>query len=84
MPVISRFYGMVIKMYFIASEHNPPHIHVIYGEYMGIIDIRNTEMIIGDLPAKALSIVKEWTSINKDALLKMWETQDIKQLPPIE
>ena len=84
MPVISRFYGMVIKMYFIASEHNPPHIHVIYGEYMGILDIRNSEMITGDLPAKALAIAKEWTSRNKDALLQMWQTQDIKPLPPIE
>lgn len=84
MPVISRFYGMVIKMYFIASEHNPPHIHVIYGEYMGVLDIRNSEMITGDLPAKALAIAKEWTSRNKDALLQMWQTQDIKPLPPIE
>lgn len=84
MPVISRFYGMVIKMYFLASEHNPPHIHVIYGEYMGIIDIRNSEMITGDLPSKALALVREWTMKNKDALLEMWKTQDIKQLPPIE
>ena len=84
MPVISRFYGMVIKMYFIASEHNPPHIHVIYGEYMGVLNIRNSEMITGDLPAKALAIAKEWTSRNKDALLQMWQTQDIKPLPPIE
>lgn len=84
MPVISRFYGMVIKMYFIASEHNPPHIHVIYGEFVGIIDIRNSEMITGDLPAKALAIAKEWTTRNKDALIEMWQTQDIKPLPPIE
>ena len=39
MPVITRFYGMAIKMYFLGSEHNPPHIHAIYGEYMGAIDI---------------------------------------------
>lgn len=84
MPVISRFYGMVIKMYFLASEHNPPHIHVIYGEYMGIIDIRNSEMITGNLPSKALAMVREWTMKNKDALLEMWKTQDIRQLPPIE
>ena len=84
MPVISRFYGMVIKMYFLASEHNPPHIHVIYGEYMGIIDIRKSEMITGDLPSKALAMVREWTMKNKDALLEMWKTQDIRQLPPIE
>lgn len=84
MPVISRFYGMVIKMFFLASEHNPPHIHVLYGEYMGVIDIRNNEMIQGDLPDKALKIVQEWTAIHQQELIKMWETQDIKQLPPID
>ena len=84
MPVISRFYGMTVKMFFLASEHNPPHIHVVYGEYVGLIDIRNSEMLQGDLPSKALKIVQEWTTLNRDALLKMWETQDIQPLPPIE
>lgn len=84
MPVISRFYGMVVKMFFLASEHNPPHIHVLYGEYMGVIDIRTNKMLQGDLPDKALKIVQEWTSIHQQELLKMWETQDIKQLPPID
>ena len=84
MPVISRFYGMVIKMFFLASEHNPPHIHVLYGEYMGVIDIHTNKMIQGDLPDKALKIAQEWTSIHQQELLKMWETQDIKQLPPID
>ncbi|WP_300707009.1 DUF4160 domain-containing protein [uncultured Brachyspira sp.] len=39
MPVIARFYGMIIKMYFQQAEHNPPHFHVIYGEYAGVFDI---------------------------------------------
>lgn len=64
MPVISRFYGMIIKMFFLASEHNPPHIHVVYGEYVGVIDIRSLQMIQGDLPNKALKIVQEWTQIH--------------------
>lgn len=84
MPVISRFYGMVIKMYFIASEHNPPHIHVVYGEFIGVIDIKTCQMIQGDLPAKALAIVKEWTKLYQKELLQMWETQEITSLPPIE
>lgn len=84
MPVISRFYGMVVKMYFISSEHNPPHIHVVYGDYIGVIDIRTAEMLEGDLPSKALSIVKEWTLNNKYELLKMWESQEIHELPPIQ
>ena len=84
MPVISRFYGMIIKMFFLASEHNPPHIHVVYGEYVGVIDIRTLQMFQGDLPNKALKIVQEWTQIHQEELLKMWETQDIQPLPPID
>ena len=84
MPVISRFCGMIVKMYFLASEHNPPHIHVVYGESLGVIDIRTGSMLVGDLPNKALSIVKEWVGIHREELLKMWETQNIVPLPPIE
>ena len=39
MPVLSRFYGIIIKMYFQQAEHNPPHIHAIYGEYVASISI---------------------------------------------
>lgn len=84
MPVISRFYGMVIKMYFFGSEHNPPHIHVVYGEYLGIVDIRTLNMLEGDLPDKALKLVKEWMAMHQNELLTMWETQNIHPLPPIE
>ena len=73
-----------VKMFFLASEHNPPHIHVVYGEYVGVIDIRSLQMIQGDLPNKALKIVQEWTQIHQEELLKMWETQDIQPLPPID
>lgn len=31
-PVLARFYGIVIRMYFLGSEHNPQHIHAIYGD----------------------------------------------------
>jgi hypothetical protein len=48
MPEITRFYGMVIKMFFSNKEHEPPHIHVNYGDYAGLIDIRTGEMIEGD------------------------------------
>ena len=84
MPVISRFYGLVVKMYFRGGEHNPPHIHVLYGEYMGVIDIRTAELIEGDLPAKALSIAQEWTKKYSTELLDFWTTQKIANLPPLE
>ena len=39
MPVLARFYGIIIRMYFQQAEHNPPHIHAIYNGYSAIIDI---------------------------------------------
>ena len=39
MPMITMFYGIIIKMFFSMREHNPPHIHAIYGEYEGILDL---------------------------------------------
>lgn len=84
MPVISRFYGMVIKMYFQQAEHNPPHFHVVYGEYMGVIEIETLRMTEGDLPQKALNMAVEWAQLHKDELMKIWNTQEFIQLPPLE
>ena len=83
MPILSNFYGILIKMYFQQSEHNPPHIHAIYGEYMGAIDIKTGELLEGDLPPRALMLVKEWLEVNRDELLKIWNTQNFKKIPPL-
>jgi len=83
MPEIARFYGIIIKMYFMQKEHSPPHIHALYGEYMSAIDIRTLEVLEGDLPNKALDLVKEWTKEYQDDLLNMWRTQEFKTLPPL-
>ena len=84
MPILSRFYGIVIRMYFQQAEHNPPHIHALYGDDMAEIVIRTGEVLEGHLPPKALAMVREWVSINKDDLLQMWETQEFKPLSPLE
>ena len=84
MPVLSRFYGIIIRMYFLQKEHNSPHIHAIYGDDVAAITISDGKVIEGALPNKALEMVKEWVSLNKDELLTMWETQEFKQLSPLE
>ena len=58
MPEITRFYGIFIKIFF-RNEHNPPHIHAVYGEYNGIFRIDSLEMIEVDLPARALKMIQE-------------------------
>ena len=83
MPEITRFYGIVIKMFFKPKEHEPSHIHALYGEYMGEINILTGEMIAGDLPAKAQELVREWLLLHREELQKMWETQIITKLPPL-
>ena len=59
MPVLSRFYGIVIRMYFLQKEHNPPHIHAIYGDDMAAITIADGKILEGALHYKALELVRE-------------------------
>lgn len=84
MPVLSRFYGIIIRMYFLQSEHNPPHIHAIYNEDVAAVDFMTGEVLEGYLPQKAMEMVQEWIAINRDDLKLIWETQEFKSLPPLE
>ena len=83
MPEISRFYGIIIKMFFKPKEHEPSHIHAIYGENVGVFDLKTLEMTEGDLPKKAQELITEWLSKNQNELLVMWESQKIRKLPPL-
>ena len=83
MPEITRFYGIIIKI-FLTREHNPPHFHAVYGEYNGTFEISTLNMIEGDLPLKAQALVKEWANQYVDEIMKMWNTKTLKKLPPLE
>lgn len=80
MPVISRFNGIVIKMYFRQKEHNPPHIHAIYGEYIGMFSLVDDEMFEGDIPTKEQKLIQSFISKYRKELLEMWETQQFRTL----
>ena len=71
MPVISRFYGILIKMYF--GDQLPPHFHAEYNEFTVQIAIEDFAIMNGSLPPKALSMVIEWASIHKIELLENWD-----------
>lgn len=83
MPIISSFYGMTIKIYFLGKEHNPPHIHAIYGEYTSAITIETLEVLEGDLPKKALSLAIEWIELHKEELLDIWNSQKFRKIKPL-
>jgi hypothetical protein len=84
MPVVARFYGILIKMYFSQSEHGVPHFHAVYGEFNGVFAIETLEMIEGDLPSRSQKLVKEWGVQYKNELLSMWQNNEFKQLPGLE
>lgn len=65
MPVIAKFFGILIKMYFSQSEHGTAHFHAIYGEYNGVFLVETLEMVEGDLPVRAQKLVKEWLQFIK-------------------
>ncbi len=84
MPTIARFYGIVIRRYFLHSEHNPPHVHAIYGEDAAAFDIRSGELLSGGFPPRAANLVREWIAKHQADLLKMWERQEFKKIEPLE
>lgn len=71
-----------------AKDHNPPHFHAKYGEYMGIVDIRTGELIEGELPRRALRLVEDWTELHKEELLFNWKSAqsdnpEFKRIEPL-
>ena len=83
MPTLARFYGIVIRMYFLGSEHNPPRVHAIYGEDTAAFDVRTGEILDGELPARAAAMVREWIALHQADLIEMWETQEFRRLEPL-
>lgn len=86
MPEISRFFGIVIRMYF--RDHNPPHFHAFYGDDMALIEITSSSVIAGKIPPRALGLVSEWVAIHRSELMDDWENAreelPLLPIPPLE
>ncbi len=74
MPVLSMFYGIIIRMfYYDNKQHNLPHIHIEYGEYNAVVTINEGNLIEGDFPKEKLKLVQAWIEIHKDELKANWK-----------
>jgi hypothetical protein len=71
MPEISRFFGILIRMYF--DDHAPPHFHAIYGNMEAQVAINPIGVMTGELPQRAVSMVLEWAALHQLELLHNWE-----------
>ena len=70
MPEISRFLGIVIKMFF--NDHQPPHFHAICGAHEALIEIDTLGIYRGELPRRALALVLEWAALHREELRQNW------------
>jgi hypothetical protein len=85
-PEISRFFGVVIKMFW--ADHNPPHFHAEYGEHESLIDIRTLSAFAGRLPARVMGFVIEWASLHQQELLDDWRRahseEPLQRIDPLQ
>jgi hypothetical protein len=85
MPEISRFFGIVIKMHF--DDHHPPHFHAQYGEFEVEVAISGLEVLVGQVPARALGLTVEWAAEHRDELLEDWDLasnrQPLRKIEPL-
>jgi len=80
MPQISRFFGIIISMYF--NDHNPPHFHAQYGDEECLISITDLSIMEGKIPSRALGMVIEWAVLHQEELLANW--QKATNLEPLD
>lgn len=70
MPVISRFYGIVILMFF--QGHHPPHFHAKYEGELAVYSIKECRLLAGKFPPRATKLIKEWAKIHVKELMVDW------------
>ena len=73
MPTISMFHGIIIRMYYAPSEHNPPHFHAYYNEFKATFSIESLDLMEGNLPRLQLRLVQAWAELYQDDLRADWQ-----------
>jgi hypothetical protein len=85
-PEISRFFGIVIAMYF--NDHDPPHFHARYGEQRGRFAIEDLRMIDGTMSLRVRGLIIEWASQHQQELIDNWDRtrtrQSLRKIEPLE
>lgn len=86
MPEISRFFGIVIAIYY--KDHQPPHFHAKYGNRTGVIAIDDLRLIEGQLPKRVISLVLEWAFQHREELMNNWKLaaskKPLQKIAPLE
>ncbi|HYG33875.1 MAG TPA: DUF4160 domain-containing protein [Clostridia bacterium] len=86
MPELSRFFGIIIRMFVEPSErHHAAHFHAYYQEHVAVVSITPVQVIAGSLPQRQQRLVEAWAELHQDELLADWQLlQEGRRPAPIE
>ena len=79
MPEVSRFFGIVIRMYFL--DHDPPHFHAAYAGAEAQLRISPVALLGGNLPPRGLALVAEWATLHQAELFENWRRLHSEEAP---
>lgn len=87
MPIISQFYGIIVKIFFNDKDkHHTQHVHIEYGDYEASFDF-DSNIIAGSLPNKQRKMVEAWVLMHQDELKSLWkvinETGEYFKIDPL-
>jgi hypothetical protein len=86
MPELSRFYGIIIRMFY--GDHAPPHFHAVYQGEEVQINIATLEIIKGNMSRRAMALVLEWAALHRTELHEAWnsasENREPSKIQPLE
>ncbi len=89
MPILSMFYGIVIRMYFYDNkQHHTPHIHAEYAGAQAVFSINDGEILAGSLPSGKTRLVQAWIEIHREELMADWQLavngEDVFKIEPLK
>ena len=79
MPELSRFYGIIIRMF--NGDHPPPHFHAVYQGEQVQVNIETLQVMKGRMRGRALALVREWAGLHREELRRAWDLASQNQEP---
>lgn len=86
MPELSRFFGIIIRMYWEAdAPHHAPHFHAYYQDEVAVYGIDPVDLMAGSLPRRQRRLVEAWAELHQAELMADWDNLQAGRRPlPIE
>ena len=82
MPELSRFFGIIIRMYAeVEGPHHLPHFHAYYQDDVAVFTIDPVNLIAGSLPRRQLRFVEAWAELHQAELMNDWQLLQAGQRP---